>query len=257
VSFSYRPAQIAELLSEFTDPQVREAVELSSLADLLQGVSCFIDVGSNVGQYVFHAARHLRDAHLVAIEANPVLIPVLTKTIDELRSQDRLGNHYEIWAAAASDIPGSIEFHISRLPTLSSVTPNTKAETVRVPTVPLDDFYVPSVRTLIKIDIEGAEYRAIRSGSQFLKSADTSFFVELHSWGDPSIGKYPLHVCWLFCRYGFASRKIGTHYLFYKASWLKCALSFAREFPSLALKLCLYRYARSLRPIIDHIRSKL
>jgi len=141
----------------------------------------------------------------------------LIKTIDELQSQEHLGNHYEVRPAAASDIPGSIEFHISRLPTLSSVTPNTKAETVRVPTVPLDDFYIPSVRTLIKIDIEGAEYRAIRSGSQFLKSADTSFFVELHSWGDPSIGKYPLHVCWLFCRYGFASHKIGTHYLFSKA----------------------------------------
>ena len=242
VSFSYRDSQIAELLSEFADPRVREAVELSSLADILQGVSYFIDVGSNVGQYVFHAAKCLRNAKIVAIEANPLIIPVLTKTIDQLRSRDCVGNHYDLRAAAASDIRGSVEFHISRLPTLSSVTPNTKAETVRVPTVSLNELYIPSVRTFIKMDIEGAEYRALRSGSRFLESADTSFFVELHSWGDRSIGKYPLQVCWLFLKHRFASRKIGTHYLFYKASFLRSMLSFARELPSQVLRYLLCRY---------------
>lgn len=246
ISFSYRDSQIAELLSELADPLVREAVELSSLGDLLHGVTYFIDVGSNVGQYVFHAARHLRHARIVAIEANPLIIPVLTRTIDELRSGDSRGNQYEVRAAAASDIPGDIEFHISRLPTLSSLTPNTKAETVRVPTVSLDDLYVPSVRTFIKMDIEGAEYRALRSGRRFLQSADTSFFLELHSWGDRSIGKYPLHVCWLFFSHGFASRRIGTHYLFYKASWLRAMLSFARELPLQTLKYLLCCYGRPL-----------
>lgn len=241
VSFSYRDSQIAELLSEFADPRVREAIELSALGEILQGVTYFIDVGSNVGQYVFHAARHLRNAKIVAIEANPLIIPVLTRTIEELRSQDRAGNQYEVRAAAASDISGDTEFHISRLPTLSSVTPNTRAETVRVPTVSLDELYVASTRTLIKMDIEGAEYRAIRSGSRFLRSANTSFFVELHSWGDRSIGKYPLHVCWLLATNRFASRKIGTHYLFYKASWVKSALSFGRELP---LQLSKYLWRR-------------
>jgi FkbM family methyltransferase len=256
LSFAYRDSQVAELLSELTDPQVREAIELSSLANLLQGVEYFIDVGSNVGQYVFHAARHLRNAKIVAIEANPLIVPFLTKTIDDLRSQDRAGNQYEVRAAAASDIPGDIEFHISRLPTLSSVTPNTRAETVRAPTVSLDELYIPSLPTFIKMDIEGAEYSAIRSGSRFLESAHTSFFLELHSWGDRSIGKFPAHVCWLFLKHRFASRKVGTHYLFYKASWPRSILSFAREFPSQMLKYLSCRYVNPLGAAVERIRKR-
>ena len=240
--FSYRDSQIAELLSEFGNPEVREAVELCSLAYVLQGVSFFIDVGSNVGQYVFHAAKHLRNARIVAIEANPLIVPVLQRTIEELRSHDVSGNQYEVRAAAASDVPGEIEFHISRLPTLSSVTPNTKAETVWVPALSLDDLYIPSVRTLIKIDIEGAEYRALRSASRFLQSDDTSFLVELHSWGDPAIRKYPLHVCWLLFKHRFASRRIAAHYLFYKASWIRAGLSLARELPPQVLKYLWSRF---------------
>jgi FkbM family methyltransferase len=255
VSFSYRDSQIAELLAEFADPRVREAIELSSLGEILQDVTYFIDVGSNVGQYVFHAARHLRNAKIVAIEANPLIIPILTKTIEALRSQDCAGNRYEVRAAAASDIPGNIEFHISRLPTLSSVTPNTRAETVRVPTVCLNELYLPSTRTFIKMDIEGAEYRAIRSGSRFLESTDTSFFVELHSWGDWSIGKYPLHVCWLFFTNRFASKKIGTHYLFYKASWLKSMVSFARELPGQLSKYLWRRLGGALVPFASRRKA--
>lgn len=190
--FTYSDAQISALLSEFTDPQVREATELAALPEMLQGISYFIDVGANVGQYVFHAARYLQNARVVAVEANPLLIPVLNRTVENLRAHDHGENTYEVRAAAVSDVPDAIEFHISRFPTLSSVTPNAEAETLRVPTLHLDELHVPGLRTLIKVDVEGAEYRAIRSGSRFLQSHETSFFVELHSWGDRSIRKYPL-----------------------------------------------------------------
>ena len=74
VNFSYSQSEIAELISEFTDPQVREAVELAALPEILKNCSYFIDVGANVGQYTFHAAKHLRNSKLIAIEANPFLI---------------------------------------------------------------------------------------------------------------------------------------------------------------------------------------
>lgn len=255
MDLSYSESEIAELIAEFTDPQVREAVELASLPEILRGVSYFIDVGANVGQYMFHAAKYLRNAKLVAIEPNPLLMPVLTRTIENLRLHDSPRNEYEIHAAAVSDIPLSLDFYVSKYPTLSSVFYSGKAEKVSVPTVHLDDFYRPSVRTVIKIDVEGAEYRAIRSASRFLRSDATSFFVELHSWGDQTIGKYPIHVCWLFFSNGYALRKIGTHYLFYKASWLKRTISFLRQFPDLSIKYVVCRHARGLRPILNRLRS--
>lgn len=75
----YSEAQIAKLILEFTDPKAREAIELSSLPGLLNGTQYFIDVGANVGQYTYHAAKHLQNAHILAIEANPYLIPILQK----------------------------------------------------------------------------------------------------------------------------------------------------------------------------------
>lgn len=41
--FTYSDAQISALLSEFTDPQVREATELAALPEMLQGISYFIE----------------------------------------------------------------------------------------------------------------------------------------------------------------------------------------------------------------------
>ena len=170
--FPYNDAQIAELVSEFTAPDTREAVELSSLPKILNGAGYFIDVGANVGLYTFHAAKYLRNARILAIEANPYLIPVLTKTVEDLRLHDSGGNHYEIKEAAVSDLPGTLDFYVSRLPTLSSVFSNTPAQTLKVPTVRLDDS--PGRLTYRDQDnIEGAEYRAIRSASRFLQSKET------------------------------------------------------------------------------------
>lgn len=257
MTFSYSDGDIAELISEFTDPQVREAVELAALPRILKDTSYFIDVGANVGQYTFHAAKHLRNAKLVAIEANPFLIPALTRTIENLRLHHSPDNEYEIHAAAVSDTPGALNFYVSKYPTLSSVFPQDKAEQVEVPALALDTLWRPSARTVIKIDVEGVEYRVIRSGTKFLRSNQTRFFVELHSWGDRTIGKYPIHVCWLFLTHGYASRKIGTHYLFYRTPWLRRNYSFMREFPSLALKYLVCRYAAGLQPMLNRFRIRM
>ena len=257
MDFSYSEAEIDELVSEFTDPKAREALELLSLPGIINQASYFIDVGANVGQYTFHAAQHLRQAKLLAIEANPFLIPVLTRTIENLRLQNSFGNEYEIRAAAVSDTAGTLEFYVSRFPTLSSVFPHERAEAVNVPTLRLDDLYCASLRTVIKIDIEGAEYRAIRSASRFLRSDHTSFFVELHGWGDRTVGKYPIHVCWLFLIHGYAVRKIGSHYLFYRATYLKRTMSFLGQCPYLGLKYLVFRYAAGVLPMLNRLRRRV
>lgn len=257
VPFSYSEAQIDELVAEFTDPKAREALELAALPEILKGAECFIDAGANVGQYIFHAAKHLRKAKLLAIEANPYLIAPLTRIVENLRTDETHGNQYEICGAAVSDLTGDFEFYVSRFPTLSSIFPHDATEKVKVSSVRLDDFYRPGVRTVIKIDIEGAEYRAVRSAQKFLHSNDASFFIELHGWGDKTIGKYPIHLCWLFYRNGYASRKIGTHYWFYRAHWLTRTALFLKETPYLAFKYIVFRYLPGLPPALNRLRNKL
>lgn len=257
VPFSYSEAQIAELVAEFTDPKAREAVELAALPEILKGAECFIDAGANIGQYIFHAAKHLRNAKLFAVEANPYLMATLTRIVEDLRADDTHGNQYEICGAAVSDVTGDFEFFVSRFPTLSSMFPHDATEKVKVPSVRLDDFYRPGTRTVIKIDIEGAEYRAVRSAQKFLQSKEASFFVELHGWGDKTIGKYPMHLCWLFLRNGYASRKIGTHYWFYRAPWLERTALFLGRTPHLAVKYLVFRYLPELPPALNRLRNKL
>jgi FkbM family methyltransferase len=256
-NFSYDDKQLASLVSEFTSPAAREAVELAALPEILSGCQYFIDVGANVGQYTFHASKCLVQAKILSIEANPYLIPALTRTVETLRTRDDRGNDYEIVAAAVSDVVGSLDFFVSRFPTLSSVFPQDAKECVIVPTVRLDDFRRDSVFAVIKIDIEGAEYRAIRSGSQFVDSPNTKFFVELHGWGDRSIQKYPVHVCWFFLRKRYAVRKIGTHYLFFRAGWQKCVASFLVQWPYLAFKYLVFRFGGNLGHRLSQMRSRL
>ena len=150
-----------------------------------------------------------------------------------------------------------MEFYVSKYPTLSSVFPKGSSERVSVPTVALDELYRPAIPTVIKIDIEGSEYRAIRSASRFLKSHHASFFIELHSWGDKALGKYPIHACWLLLRNGYALRKVGTHYFFYRANRMSRNVSFLAAFPSLALKYLLRRFGGPIGPWLQRLRLRM
>jgi FkbM family methyltransferase len=255
-AFSYSNFQIANLLAEFDDPNVREAVELTALPEILRDANYFIDVGANVGQYTFHAAKHLRKAKLIAIEANPYLIPTLKQTVENLRLHDSHENEFEIHPAAVSDEPGTLNLYVSGIPTLSSVFPNSAHQALKVRSVRLDDFFLPSMHTVIKIDIEGAEYRAVSSAIRFLQSNNTAFFVELHGWGDKVLGKYPIHVCWLFLKSGYGIRKVGTHYLFRRMPRLPRIASFLEHGPHLGLKYMLFRFAPNLHSRLLKLRTR-
>lgn len=135
--------------------------------------------------------------------------------------------------------------------------PNNSTRVVTVAPVRLDDFYRSDVPTVVKIDIEGGEYRALRSATRFVQSHNTSFFIELHGWGDRTIRKYPLHIAWFFLTQGYAVRKIGTHYWFYRASRPKCLATFLGQCPYLGAKYLAFRYMKEIRSAIATSRRTL
>lgn len=231
------PVEIARLRRAYFAEIPGEQRELDALSSLLEGCDRFIDVGANIGLYVHHANRILHGAEILAIEANPGLRPVLAETIEHACMESENGNSFAIETCAVQDEPGTIEFFIAASLDKSSLFAHREPghAAVTVPARTLDEFYKPSRGTLIKMDIEGAEYRAMLSAGRFLSSGHTEFLVELHPWGDLKIKKYPLQVCALLAARGFACRRIYRHYHFFRAGLIRRYATLIILFPHLFL----------------------
>jgi FkbM family methyltransferase len=198
-----------------------ETNELAQLPPLLEGVRVFIDVGASLGPYTFCADRTLRDADIYSIEANPQTYARLAKLCAKSQSTNRL---HPIHAAAASE-RGKIDFFIpsaksSRLPLTSSLFQNQQItddwEKVLVDCITLDDLCRDLSPDFLKMDIEGAEFRALQGAARVLESGKCRFLVEVHPWGDPTIGKRPDDIFKLFYSYGYDFRRVARHWLFEK-----------------------------------------
>jgi FkbM family methyltransferase len=253
----YTAEQLERLTRLQLAPTARETLEHAHLAELLEGCERFIDVGANSGPYMLLANRHLRGAEILGIEANPYLIEAARATCALAEAEAPHGNRFEVVHCAVSDSEEPIEFFVRDEPTEGSIfaaVGSSLKDKVRVTCRRLDSFYEPRKRTLIKMDIEGAEYRAMRSAERFLASDHTTFFLELHGWGDAAIHKYPLHVLNLFFEHGYACRRIGAHHVFHRAPAAQRIQSYLAAFPEL---FAVYRWAKGTVPFLRRVRSSL
>jgi FkbM family methyltransferase len=241
---------IATLRGRHFSPDTRtEGREIERLPDLLRGVARFVDVGANVGQYTWFATRHLRQAEIIAIEADPVLAADLDANARTWAAET--GNTIHVINAAVSDRQGTLTFHrTADITTGNILSVNATGETCEVPARRLDDLLAPGPATLVKMDIEGAEFRAIDGAQHLLASDNVRFFMELHGWGDAELRRYPIHVARVFRDAGYAVEKIGTHYLFERRDQAAIASSHAGVRPLLMAKFIYRRYLGFLEPVI-------
>lgn len=246
---------IDDLIEEFFGPGIREAEEIAFLPRLLVDCDYFIDVGANIGQYTIVANQHLKGAQMLAIEANPRLRTVIERLVSNAIAQHPNGNQLTVETAAILDDARPVSFFITDSVTTSSLFAEPSSEEMIVRGRRLDEFYRPAHRVVVKMDIEGAEYRALRSADKFLSSGHTEFFLELHGWGDRTIHKYPLQVLHLLLGYGYAARKIGSHYHFFRANRSHRVLSYARVAPLLYAKWLVHRFAPRLVPLARRLRA--
>ena len=100
-------------------------------------------------------------AKVVAVEANPNLIPHLIRNAP----------HARVLHAAVTDIPGELTFHISSNSALSSA-PRTVGNPVTVVATKLDDITADDAEVdFVKCDVEGGEMMVLR-GSRELRSRE-------------------------------------------------------------------------------------
>ena len=243
---------------------------LAHFGRALEHVNRFIDVGANRGLYAYLANRVLRNSEIGLVEANPELVEKLRLFVAQWPTEN--GHKITVYPYAAGDVSTKLPFFMDELDTLGSFvldpdhTDNSKyldghsrknIRHVDVEWEPLDTLFKPAPRTLIKMDIEGFEYRALIGARRLLSAKNTRLLVELHGWGDAERRKYPLHVMLYMNTLGFAVSRIGRSYSydFTKATFLGRCISLAKSGPTFTIKHFLDR--SGLRPLMYRIMRPL
>ena len=72
---------------------------------------------------------------------------------------------------------------------------------IRVPLLCVDDFFEPSAKTFVKIDVEGAELRVLQGAVRQIEAGNARFFTEISWWGDRDRGTSGLDVLRFCLRY--------------------------------------------------------
>jgi FkbM family methyltransferase len=140
----------------------------------------FVDVGANVGYYTLLAARAVGKAgRVIAFEPNPESLSVLLlNTMSE-------GDTIRVYPFALSDREGFLS--LMRIVSIASTKPVAEAE-LRYPSdvvltyaVRLDDALRDQMRIdVLKCDIDGHDYRAIRGGLATLARTRPIVFAEFN-----------------------------------------------------------------------------
>lgn len=149
----------------------------------------FLDVGANLGFFSLLAANKMQEdrssGRVIAVEANPIVLPYLMASIVESGLEHRI----DVIPYAASD--NSIGFvqmqenfgnNLGGVP-MKDVTVFVPSKDRRlVPTVELDEILVDLTRLdLVKMDIEGAEPKAIAGMADLLFAFSPDIIMEINA----------------------------------------------------------------------------
>jgi FkbM family methyltransferase len=144
-----------------------EPQERRILARELAGVDVFVDVGANVGYYACLARS--RGVRVVAIEPQPLNLRNLFRALEANR-----WDNVETWPVAVADRPGTLPMWGAKTGAslISGWAGTSQQYRQLVPVSTLDTLFdrrLEGQRLLVKMDIEGAEYRALLGGMSLVK----------------------------------------------------------------------------------------
>jgi FkbM family methyltransferase len=127
----------------------------------LKSGSVFLDVGANIGVFAVHAAK--AGALSIAVEARPSNVPLLIENARRNRVS------VEVHPLAASDHKGYVAMEVSH-PVNARVMAEAGIADVIVAADRLDTVLAGRRVDVMKIDIEGFEYRALLGAVEMLRS---------------------------------------------------------------------------------------
>lgn len=161
--------------------------EIAALCSHVVAGTAVLDVGANIGLSALEFARATGPSgRVIAFEPHPDTAARLAANLRE----NGLSN-VEIVQSAVGAAPGSITFHESAQPTLSSasVIPPDFVRSFEVPVTTVDLAWTQADRpqvSALKIDVEGGELDVLRGATELL--AQQSPAILLEAWGAAQLG---------------------------------------------------------------------
>lgn len=159
---------------------------MENIIDGLQADDVFYDVGANVGRYTCLAAN--TDANVVAFEPNPRNVKRLHDNLDLNRGTA------QVFEVALSNETGEAELTLVRDNeigegghSLAGGSSTTTVDTYRGDDLIQDEGLRSP--TVVKIDVEGAEYAVLQGLEHTLRSERPMLYIEVHPHKLPDFGQ--------------------------------------------------------------------
>ncbi|UQB69991.1 FkbM family methyltransferase [Epilithonimonas zeae] len=184
ISPSYYKSRFFKKLKGLTAQNLLERKvepEFLWIKDVLRKDSVFMDVGANVGAYLFTLENHLRPENIFAFEPNQKLFKRL----------GRLFPKVNLFSVALSDISTIAEFKIpvingekihTRGTLQTSIKEKNEEKTIlqKVEVKPLDELNLNLKKLdFIKIDVEGNEMQTLRGATKTIEKYKPILMVEM------------------------------------------------------------------------------
>jgi FkbM family methyltransferase len=214
------------LEARYFGPQMDEAREIRALPKILKDVSIFVDVGASLGQYTYAASQLMRNGIIYSIEADPFRFQRLNELCKRWADSPR-NNRIVPLNIALSDEIGTTKFFVTDADRSGSLLPHQEHQDAEGPnewqeiivnTATLDSLFPSeSVPDFVKIDVEGMEYRVLLGSRKLLRVGKSRFMIEVHRWGDPTIGKRESDVFDILAEFSYDFKRVHHHWLFSKS----------------------------------------
>jgi FkbM family methyltransferase len=214
-----------------------EREEIENLPKLLIDCDIFIDVGASLGMFTYYANKILENASIIAIEADPDRYKELKKNCAKWEKER--SNKIKAINTILGDYKGLITFYKTGTNISGGLFPvgerSDAYEPIKIPQTILDEYYEAEKQILVKIDVEGAEYRVMQGATKHIDNKNTNFLIEMHWWGDRERGTTSLDLLkFLYSKKMSITKTVKVHtsnYLFQPAkdreelltSYIKCA----------------------------------
>ncbi len=170
---------------------------------------CFLDIGANVGYFSLMIAHRFPETKVYSFEPNP-------NNLKSIKANSKLNNlsNMQIIDLCLSDLPGKVEFAVppenesgwgrmngTNTPLENFTKINSQASSLDH--LLLEGFFGKSVPSLIKIDIEGFEEKALRGGQQLINLYKPVLCVELNETCLKENGSSSLRIMNLILSWGY------------------------------------------------------
>ena len=193
----------------YDNGKYHEPVITNLFVDELKPTSCVLDIGANLGYFTCLAGKLCTEGEVHAFEIDKKCFPILIRNVE---INDLTNVTLTNVAVSDNNDFEMIPENIRPKPALSITNAKTgKLKSVSALTI---DSYIDQkkiIPDIVKIDVEGAEFKVLSGMQHTLKQSDLILFIEVHVQDLVALNSSYHEVLQMLLGYGFQLKEIQTH----------------------------------------------